>query len=266
MKIITGFAICVCAWGQTGVGRPQVGKMLDENGAVRTVYGIAASVTVGDTEITGVLSSACSNTFCLAKTETSIVSASGSVAAPPGPALFAFNVNAAFVWFPQSRQLAEWQDGALTYCRGACGAGLQPAADFSRRDRAATAGSGFDVAPPTNTQAADIDGEVLSIGVNAGAVQFAVRRRSGVWIVNLDGSVAGSLPRSAGPVMLIPGGAVYATESAIVIRNLQFPLAGVTAFSQISVGYLEVRAGGIDYALRIQEGREALFQLPGVQP
>jgi hypothetical protein len=230
MKIITGFAICVYAWGQTGVGRPQVGKMLDENGAVRTVYGIAASVTVGDAEITGVLSSACSNTFCLAKTETSIVSASGSVAAPSGPALFAFNGDRAFVWFPQSRQLAEWQSGALI-----------PAA-------------------------ADIDGEVLSIGVSAGAVQFAVRRRSGVWIVNQAGSVAGSLPRSTGPVMLIPGGAVYATESAIVIRNVQFPLAGVTAFSQMSGSYLEVRAGGTDYALRIQEGREALFQLPGVQP
>ena len=43
-------------------------------------------------------------------------------------------------------------------------------------------------------------------------------------------------------------------------------LAGVTAFSQMSASYLEVRAGGVDYALRIQEGREALFQLPGVQP
>jgi hypothetical protein len=252
MKIITGFAICVCAWGQTGVGRPQVGKMLDENGSVRTVYGIAASVTAGDAEITGVLSSACSNTFCLAKTETSIMSASGSVAAPPGPALFAFNGDRAFVWFPQSRQLAEWQDGALTYC---------PLPD----GRGSVAGSRQ---PPPNPdrQGGGNDGEVLSIGMNATAVQFAVRRRSGVWIVNQDGSVASSLPHATGPVMLIPNGAVYATESAIVIRSVQFPLPGVTAFSQMSSGYLEVRAGGIDYALRIQEGRETLFQLPGVQP
>jgi hypothetical protein len=258
MKIFTGFAICVCAWGQTGVGRPQVGKMLDENGAVRTVYGIAASVTVGDAEITGVLSSACSNTFCLAKTETSIVSASGSVAAPSGPALFAFNGGRAFVWFPQSRQLAEWQDGALTYCPLPDGRGSLAG---SRQSDAGT------VPPPNpDCQGGDVDGDVLSIGMNAGAVQFAVRRRSGVWIVNLDGGLAGSLPRSTGPVMLIPGGAVYATESALVIRDVQFPLAGVTAFSQMAGSFLEVRAGGIDYALRIDQGRETLFQLPGARP
>lgn len=202
--------------------------MLDANGAVRTVYGIAASVTLGDAETTGVLSSACSNTFCLAKTETSIVSSSGAVAAQAGPALFAFDGNTAFLWFPQSQQLAEWQNGTLT---------------------------------PVD---ANVDGEVLSIGATAGAVQFAVRRRSGVWIVNQDGSVAGSLPRATGPVMLIPGGVVYATKSEIVIGNLQLPIQGVTGFSQMSGSYLQVRAGGADYSLRIQQGREILFQLPGV--
>jgi hypothetical protein len=85
-----------------------------------------------------------------------------------------------------------------------------------------------------------------------------------VWIVNQDGGVVDSLPRSTVAVMLIPGGAVYATESEIVIRNVQFPLAGVTAFSQMSGSSLEVRAGGVNYSLRIDEGCEALFLLPGV--
>lgn len=104
---------------------------------------------------------------------------------------------------------------------------------------------------------------MLSVGVNSGSVQFAVRRLTGVWIVNQDGSVAGALPRAAGAVMLIPGGAVYATRTGIAIHNLEIPLDGVTAFSWMSGSYLEVRAGGVNYALRIDLGRETLFQLPG---
>lgn len=228
MKLITAFAICGCAWAQSAMDRPQLGKMLDANGAVRTVYGIAASVSLGDVEAMGVVSSACSKTFCLAKTETSIVSASGSVDAPAGPALFAFDDDAAFVWFVRSRQLARWQDGVLT---------------------------------PLD---ASVEGAVVSIGVNAGAVQFAVRRRNGVWIVNPGGSVAGGLPHNAGPVMLIPGGAVYATHSEIVAGNTRLPLEGATGFSQMSASYLQVHTAGAEYSLRIDPGRETLFQLPGV--
>jgi hypothetical protein len=228
MKILITFTICACAWAQTGVVRPQLGKMLDASGAVRTVYGIAASVTLGAVEATGVLSSACSNTLCLAKTESGIVSAAGTVPAPVGPALFAFNGATAYVWFPQSQQLMLWQNGALSSL------------------------------PLT------IEGDVLSIGVTSGALQFAVRRRSGVWIVNQDSSVISSLPDEAATVLLTPSGPAYATRSQIVFGGLQFPLTGVTAISQMSSSYLQVRASGVAYALRIDPGRETLFQLPGV--
>jgi hypothetical protein len=232
MKILTIFAMCGCAWAQSGVVRPQIGKMLDAAGKVRTVYGIASSVTLGDAETAGVLSSGCSNTFCLAKTDASIVSALGIVAAPAGPAQFAFDGATAYIWFQESRQLAQWP--------------LEP--------------------QPTGAVSVQVDpeGEVLSIAASSGSVQFAVRRLTGVWIVNQDGSVAGALPRDAGAVMLIPGGAVYATRSGIAIHNLEIPLEGVTAFSWMSASYLEVRAGGAMYALRIDPGRETLFQLPGV--
>ncbi len=230
MKILTIFAICTGAWAQNGIDRPQLGKMTDASGAVRTVYGIAASATLGDAEMTGVLSLACSKTFCLAKTDAGIVSASGGVDAPAGPALFAFDGDAAFLWFPISRQLARWQNGGLTSID------------------------------------ASVDGEVLSIRASAGSVEFAVRRRNGEWIVKPDGSVVDSLPRSTGPVMLISGGVVYATRDEIVIRDVRIPLNQVTAFSQMSAGYVQVRAGGMDYALRVEKGREMLFQLPGVRP
>jgi len=126
-----------------GIERPQMGKMLDANGVVRTVYGIASSVTVGDAETTGVLSSACSSTLCLAKTDAGIVSTSGIAAAPAGPALFAFDGAVAWIWFQESRQLARWTE----------------AAEWN-----------------PDRHGGNIDGEVLSIGVNAGSVQFAVRR------------------------------------------------------------------------------------------
>jgi hypothetical protein len=229
MKILTAFAMCTCAWAQTGIERPALGKMLDANGAVRTVYGVAASVTLGDAEITDVVSSACSKNFCLAKTDTNIVSASGSAESPAGPALFAFDGDGAFVWFPQSRQLARWQNGVLR------------SIDSS------------------------IEGEVLSIRVSTGSVEFAVRRRNGEWIVKSDGSVVDSLPRTTGPVLLIAGGVVYATPHEIVIRDLRIPIDRVTALSPMSPDYLQVRAGGVDYALRVEKGRETLFQLPGVQ-
>ena len=238
MKILISFAICACAWAQSGVQRPQIGRMLDANGAVRTVYGIASSVTLGAAETTDVLSSGCSNTFCLAKTDTGIVSASGTVAAPAGPALFAFDGATAWVWFRESRQLAQ--------CTGSLVCALEPR-------------------PSEAVSVRDPDGEVLSIGANSGSVQFAVRRLTGIWMVNQDGSVAGALPRAADAVMLIPGGAVYATRSGIVIHDLEIPLEGVTGFSWMSASYLQVRAGGAIYALRIDPGRETLFQLPGVQ-
>lgn len=224
MKILVALTIG-CAWAQ--VEQPRLGRMLDGDGAVRTVYGITASVHLGDAEITGVLSSGCSKSFCLAKTETSLVSAVGAVDAPVGPALFAFDGDAAFVWFVKSKQLARWQDGVLSAIESS------------------------------------VDGEVLSIRVKEGSVEFAVRRESGVWIVGLDGSVVDSLPRSARAVMLLPDGVVYATREEIVIRDVRVPIERVIGFSQMSGRYLQVRAGGVNYALRIEKGRETLFLLPG---
>jgi hypothetical protein len=225
MKILIPLAISTCAWAQ--INHPSLGKMLDANGAVRTVYGIAASVTLGDAEITNVLSQACGKNFCLAKTETSVVSSSGNVDAPAGPALFGFVGDTAFIWFRLSRQLAQWQNEVLT--------------------------------PIDST----IDGEVLSIRSAAGSVELAVRRQTGDWLVKPDGSVIDALP-SSGPLILIPDGVAYATRSEIVIRDVRIPLDQVTAFTQMAPGYLQVRAADIDYALRIEKGREMLFQLPGV--
>lgn len=230
MKHVILFITCVCAWAQSGWDRPRIGRMIDAQGSMRTVYGIAASVSLGAAEAGGVVSYGCAKTLCLWKTAASVVSPTGTADAPEGPAMFAFDGTGAFVWFPQSRTLARWQNDSLT---------------------------NLDV---------DVEGDVLSIGTAAGGIQFAVRRRGAVWIVNRDGSVASGMARTVGPVMLIPGGAVYADRGEIVVGAARFAMDGVTAFFRMADNYLQVRAGGANYALRIEPGREALFQLPGVLP
>jgi len=269
MKILIAFTMCACAWAQSGLNRPHLGKMVDASGALRTVYGIASSVTLGDAEMTGVLASGCSNKICLAKTDQGIVSASGIAAAPAGQALFAFDGATAYIWFQESRQLAQWSNGTLVFLpRNASEprpAGAVSLSALEPRPSGAVSLSALEPRPSGAVSGRrDPDGEVLSIGVNAGSIQFAVRRSTGIWIVNQDGSVAAALPRAAVSVMLIPGGAVYATPTAIAIHNLEIPLEGVSGFSWMSSSFLEVRAGGAAYALRIDPGRETLFQLPGV--
>jgi hypothetical protein len=229
MKILILFAICLGAWAQSGIDRPSIGKMVDQNGALRTVYGISGSVTLGDVESVGVLSSACSKSLCLAKTEASISSGATSVDAPAGPAKFAFDGPDAFVWFPKSRQLGKWHEAVLDLL------------DSS------------------------IDGEVLSIRAHSGAVEFVVRRHGQVWIVRQDGAIVEALPGLTGPVMLLPKTAIYATDNEIVMGEFRFPLVGAKAFAPMSDGFVQIRAHGIDYALRIDKGHETLFQLPGVQ-
>jgi hypothetical protein len=226
MKILPFLILSACAWAQ--LSRPQLGKMLDAQGSVRTVYGIAGSPSLGDAELPGVLSYGCSNTLCLFKTASSVVSPTGSASAPAGPALFGFDVQGAFVWFSETEQLAHWQNDALTFLD------------------------------------AQVEGRVLAIGVSAGAVQFAVERMNGTWIVNPDGSAVAGIARSASAAILTASGPVYAERGEIVVNGKRFTLEGVTAMFPMAANYLQVRAAGVDYALRIEPGRETLFQLPGV--
>jgi hypothetical protein len=215
------------AWAQ--IHPPGLGWMVDGAGAARPVQGIAGSVVVGDAAVTGVVSSGCSKLVCLAKTDAWVVSLTGSVAAPEGPALFAFEGATALIYFPRSKQFARWQQDQL-----------EPVS--------------FHVA-----------GEVLSISLN----QLAVRRDSSTWIVRGDDTEVYALPRAAGPVLLIGGGVIYATAEAVVVRRddaseIQFPLVGARSFSRLGAGYAQIRAGGASYCLRTDRGHEQLFQLPEV--
>jgi hypothetical protein len=234
---------------QSGIERPQLSWMLDSNGGVHPVYGVPGATTLGDPIITGALAIGCSPQLCLAKTAGSVISfaggtVAGSLDAPPGPALLAFDGNAAWVYFSQTQQLMRWQDGLLT------------ASDFVP-----------DLQP---------GGKVLSLRAAPNAIDFAVRRRDGVWIErwSLDGSgvsLLGSLERTAGAVMLLPDGVMFATPHNVILRHIdgseiQFEVPQVNAFFASGDGSVQLRAGDTMLSVRTNPGRERISLLPGVSP
>lgn len=213
--------------------------MLDASGIARPVYGIAASVTLGEAAASDVLSSACSRQLCLLKTSSSILSANGSLPAPPGSAVFALDGAAAWVYFSSSNQWARWQAGELDFL------------------------------------SLDVPGDILSIRAGPdGAIDAALRRGDRVWIARIspaDGSVAmlSSLPPGTGPAMLLRNGVIFANRDALVLRRenggeINFDLKGAMDLFALGEGYVEVRAGSSTYGVRVDPGHEQLFLLPEI--
>jgi hypothetical protein len=230
MRIRIWLAMGTCAWAQSGLDHPRLGMMLDSAGAARPVFGLAGSISLGDPAASGVVSLGCS-AVCLIKTSASIAGGDQSVSAPSGPALFAFDAGGAFVYFVESKQLTRWQGGQL------------------------------------NPVAYEVDGEILSIRSVNGAPQFAVRRASGISIVESGNAVVDVLPRDARGVMLLDNGALYSTKEAVVLRRpdgseLRFSLTGAKSFTAMAPDYVEIRAAESTFALRVTSEREQLFLLP----
>jgi len=101
------------AWAQSGVEVPSAGMIVDPSGSLRAVQGVAGNFLLAPPMATGVLSAACSEQICLAKTDAKILSATGHVDAPPGPAIFGLYRDTAVIFFPQSQTFARWRDDAL---------------------------------------------------------------------------------------------------------------------------------------------------------
>ncbi len=233
MKIAFFLLSLTCAWGQ--LNRPALGLMLDSSGAAHPVFGLPGGISLGDPAGTGVLSSACSATLCLMKTDAAIIVQGQTTSAPPGRALFAFDPTGAYIYFPEAKQLAHWQNGQLGSVH-------------------------FDVA-----------GEVLSIRASAGILEFAVRRDGSIWIVRSGNIVAEGLPRDAQDVILLDAAILVSTSENIVLRrpdasSMQFPLAHAKSFSSLGAGYVQIRAEGSTYSLRVDAGHEQLFLLPEPAP
>jgi len=227
-------ASAVYARAQSGIQVPTAGAIVDSSGALRPVQGVAGSFWLGPANVSGILSAACSEQLCLAKTDSKVLSPTGSVDAPPGPAIFGLDGDRAILFFPEPRMFARWHDDSLDPL------------DWT------------------------VDGEVLSVRFSAGEAEIAVRRDGQVWIVRADGSLVDSIPDASGPVLLLPKAVVFATKDEIVLRqddgDVRFELAGAQSITVMGPGYAAVSTGGAIYALRTEPGRESLFLLPGNAP
>jgi hypothetical protein len=115
-------------------------------------------------------------------------------------------------------------------------------------------------------QVIHITGEILSMRVVDGAMEFAVRRDDGVWIVRDEDVAVGAIEGATGPVMLLDGAVLFASGDEVVLRRAngeeqRFPVRA-EAFVRMSSGYVQIRGAGAGYALELRRNR--LFQLPEV--
>jgi hypothetical protein len=224
MKLFLCFLISTSAWAQ--IERPSLGVMLDENGLARPVAGAPAAAALGDPLFGGaVISLACSQSTCLAKTETAVVSSSGESAdAPPGAAIVAFIGDVAYVYFVETRQFAIWFAGQLY---------------------------------PFDFPAG---GDVLSIRANGFA--YAIARDDGIWVGNQNLGAAHIifLLDDGGALLAIDGELRLLRADG---TEIDFALSGAAGFVRMSDRYIEVITDSGMWALDTQPGNEQVFLLPG---
>ena len=105
-------ATCGFAWAQSGgIAPPSMGLMMDRHGYARPVFGVSGSVTLGAPVATAVVASACSDSFCVVKTQTGMIAQGAETKSPPGPALLAIDGQSVLLYFPRLGQLGRWQAG-----------------------------------------------------------------------------------------------------------------------------------------------------------
>lgn len=231
-----GILLIVClAAGASGIEIPSLGTIVDSSGSLRPVEGVAGNFLLGPAILPGVLSAACSPQLCLAKTDSKIFSPSGEADAPAGPAVFGLSGSDVVVFFPETRTFARWHDNTLD---------------------------------PLDWL---VDGEVLSIRLNSEDAEIAVRRDGSVWMVRPDGALAGWIADTAGPVLLLAEGVLFATDDGVVLRRadwseVRFALKGAETIAAMGPHYAAIRAGDSTYALRTDPGWEQLYVLPGSAP
>lgn len=224
MKFFLFVLLSASAWAQ--IERPSLGVMLDENGRARAVSGAAAAAALGEALFDEtVISLACSDTMCLAKTETAVISSKGDSAdAPPGAALIAFWGDEAYVYFVQTRQFAVWYAGHLY---------------------------GFDFAA---------GGDVLSL--RAKGFEYAVARDDGIWVGNQNLGEANAiyLLDGGGALLAVDGHVRLLRADG---TEVDFAVTGAGGFVRMNDRYVQVISDRGMWAVDIEPGREQIFLLPG---
>jgi hypothetical protein len=224
MKLFLCFLIGTSAWAQ--IERPSLGVMLDENGLARPVTGAPAAAALGDPLFAqAAISLACTETLCLAKTETAVVSSTGETAdAPPGAALMAFIGDVAYVYFVETRQFSIWFAGQLYFFDFAAG------------------------------------GDVLSL--RAGGFVYAVAQDNGIWVgnQNLGAAHAIFLLDNGGTLLAVDGQVRLLRADG---TEVAFAVPDAGGFVRMNDRYVQVIAASGMWAIDTQPGNEQIFLLPG---
>jgi hypothetical protein len=254
MKGLAGLLLLPMAvWAQQTLAPPQVGFLVNSNGGVYPVNGLAGNFVLGRATGSGIISAAFSGAFRLLKTDSalSVVNQLGRVVArtdaPPGPALFAFSSDGSptVVYFPQSKTLRVWD-----------GREFRPGPEFDQ----------------------DV---ICTSALNTGQAAFVVQRDGELWNLRVDlesGAIVSQavLPGIAAPVLMLAGGGlVYRDSKGLAIRqadgsekHIAAHLPANIAFGQMGGAWVQITdlATGRLSALNAQPGHEGYYLLPEVRP
>ncbi|MEQ1946030.1 MAG: hypothetical protein ABL995_02505 [Bryobacteraceae bacterium] len=232
------------------IHQPVLGMMRDGNSALRPVYGVAASATLGDPVTENVDTFACSNARCFLQSAGTVLTldADGlrSIAdAANGP--LALTNEGALLYSSQTGELLRW-------------------------------------APATGWTASAfaIDGLVLSLRSAGGGIgdgiDVALRRDGGLWLehYSADGSasvfaaVAEDSEQPIHAVHLMESGYLIATEHTVTLvrtdgSTQEFPAEGVRAFFAMADSSIEAVSSQGNWILHLGDS-PSWNLLPGVEP
>lgn len=243
--------LAMAAFAQWEVSLPRAGCQVDQEGRLRTVWGVAGSFVAGQVQLQGVISYAASHAWTVAKLKHVLVlmDASGEerarLDAPAGHALFAFDDAGvpALAYFPAEHMLYRIRAGDLE---------------------------------PVRT----LEEEVAAIArLDERRLLALVRRNGRLEMVEFAGSPGspGALVERLpwdGPALILGRAAILVAQGALVhmrssegeLESFALP-APVTALNLMGAGWVEIvtRDAG-RFALRVAPGEARLDALPEAAP
>jgi hypothetical protein len=203
---------------------PVVGRMIDAQGALRTVSGLAGNFLAGPEQAHGVAALACSDQVCVTA---------------PDPSVLAIDGKRAASYVPQNGAFVTWTVG---------GRALAPEPLPWNPLQSGDTVLSIRLTPEGGDIAVRRGGAIWIVSQDGGVLDALPPEADGPVLLVAEGVI---YARQDGVILRRPDG----TESS-------FPAPGVTALFAMSPGWVEAAAGGSLYALRTSAGREGLYVLP----
>ncbi|MEQ1884363.1 MAG: hypothetical protein ABL967_04830 [Bryobacteraceae bacterium] len=233
------------------IQQPVLGIMHDGNAALRPVYGIAASATLGGVAVENVDAFSCAHSQCFVQTLGSLwmYDSSGSrsiLDSISGPVPMALTNDGVLLYSSQTGELLRWNP---------------------------INGWASSTLPTTS------DHTILAFKPAGDGIDAAVRRDDGLWMEHLaaDASITtfSAIPEDAeNPVRaicLLDDGYLIATGHAVsLVRSdgsaQEFAIGGVRSFSAMSDSAVEAESSQGNWIFEQDAGKIRVSLLPGVEP